>query len=199
MKKDRYFMDQARKYGPMTLEKCFENMTIDPILMKDIERQGVFSKNQKHYLHEMINRIISYAKKGFVNGTQKISCLDISCTYTWGDDLICHIGMYKDIIYSEFLKDYKEEGLILPKGIVIGSIDDDPFPAVQESDDYTETPYLYGGLLDPDKYGAPHYALDFVNKKLNEALPGHNLWVRAEGLLILNIYNLNDLPHMRNY
>lgn len=104
-------MDQAKKYGPMTLEKCFENMTIDPILMKDIERQGVFSKNQKHYLHEMINRIISYAKKGFVNGTQKISCLDISCTYTWGDDLICHIGMYKDIIYSEFLKDYKEEGL----------------------------------------------------------------------------------------
>lgn len=86
------------------------------------------------------------------------------------------------LFYSEFLKDYKEEGLILPKGIVIGSIDDDPFPAVQESDDYTETPYLYGGLLDPDKYGAPHYALDFVNKKLNEALPGHNLWVRAEGL-----------------
>lgn len=84
MKKDRYFMDQAKKYGPMTLEKCFENMTIDPILMKNIERQGVFSKNQKHYLHEMINRIISYAKKGFVNGTQKISCLDISCTYTWG-------------------------------------------------------------------------------------------------------------------
>lgn len=56
MKKDRYFMDQAKKYGPMTLEKCFENMTIDPILMKDIERQGVFSKNQKHYLHEMISK-----------------------------------------------------------------------------------------------------------------------------------------------
>lgn len=199
MKKDRYFMDQAKKYGPMTLEKCFENMTIDPILMKDIERQGVFSKNQKHYLHEMTNRIIAYAKEVFVNGTQKISCLYISCTYIWECELMRYIGKYKNIVYREFINDYKEKGLIFPKGIIIGSIDDDPFPAVQESDDYTETPYLYGGLLDPDKYGAPHYALNFVNKKLNEALPGHNLWVRAEGLLILNIYNLNDLPHMRNY
>lgn len=197
MKKDRYFMDQAKKYGPMTLEKCFENMTIDPILMKDIERQGVFSKNQKHYLHEMINRIIHYAELGFVNGKQKINVLSVSRFVTWGNshetNLIHHIEKYNDIIYTEFLKDYEDDRIIIyPKGTIIGTINDDPFPAVEES-------IIYRELLDPDNYGAPHYVLDFANKKLNEALSGHNLWAMTLDFDYLSIYDLTIFPHIKTY
>lgn len=197
MKKDRYFMDQAKKYGPMTLEKCFENMTIDPILMKDIERQGVFSKNQKHYLHEMINRIIHYAELGFVNGKQKINVLSVSRFVTWGNshetNLIHHIEKYNDIIYTEFLKDYDDDRIIIyPKGTIIGTINDNPFPAVEES-------FIYRELLDPDNYGAPHYVLDFANKKLNEALSGHNLWAMTLDFDYLSIYDLTIFPHIKTY
>lgn len=197
MKKDRYFMDQAKKYGPMTLEKCFENMTIDPILMKDIERQGVFSKNQKHYLHEMINRIIHYAELGFVNGKQKINVLSVSRFVTWGNshetNLIHHIEKYNDIIYTEFLKDYEDDRIIIyPKGTIIGTINDNPFPAVEES-------FIYRELLDPNNYGAPHYVLDFVNKKLNEALSGHNLWAMTLDFDYLSIYDLTIFPHIKTY
>ncbi len=197
MKKDRYFMDQAKKYGPMRLEKCFENMTIDPILMKDIERQGVFSKNQKHYLHEMINRIIHYAELGFVNGKQKINVLSVSRFVTWGNshetNLIHHIEKYNDIIYTEFLKDYEDDRIIIyPKGTIIGTINDNPFPAVEES-------FIYRELLDPDNYGAPHYVLDFANKKLNEALSGHNLWAMTLDFDYLSIYDLTIFPHIKTY
>lgn len=190
-------MDQAKKYGPMTLEKCFENMTIDPILMKDIERQGVFSKNQKHYLHEMINRIIHYAELGFVNGKQKINVLSVSRFVTWGNshetNLIHHIEKYNDIIYTEFLKDYEDDRIIIyPKGTIIGTINDNPFPAVEES-------FIYRELLDPGNYGAPHYVLDFANKKLNEALSGHNLWAMTLDFDYLSIYDLTIFPHIKTY
>lgn len=186
-------MDLAKEYGPIRLENCFKNITIDPVLMKEIDRLGVLSKNQKLYLHEMINRIIDYAKKGFVNGSNKIDALIVSWLGTWGNspesELIHHIGELKDITYTKFLKDHKD---IYRKGTIIGSIDYDPFPAVEES-------YIYRELLDPDNYDAPYYALDFVNAKLNEALPKHNLWARALDLDSLSIYDLNVLPHMKTY
>lgn len=193
MKKNKYFMDLAHEYGPIQLEDCFKNMTIDPILIKEIERLGVFSKNQKYYIHYVINGIIDYAKKGFVDGINKIDALFVSWPVTWGNSpenkLIRHIGKYEDIIYTEFLKDYED---IFPKKTIIGSINSDPFPAVEES-------YIYRELLDPDNYDAPYYVLDFVNKKLNEALPGHNLWARALDLDSLSIYDLDILPHMKTY
>lgn len=193
MKKDRYFMDLAKEYGPIRLESCFKNITIDPVLMKEIDRLGVLSKNQKLYLHEMISRIIDYAIKGFVNGSNKIDALTISWLGTWCNcpesELIRHIGKYKDITYTKFLKDYKD---MFPQGIVIGSINNDPFPAVEES-------YIYRELLYPDNYDSPDYVLEFVNAKLNAALPGHNLWAKALDLDVLSIYNLDRLPHMKTY
>lgn len=193
MKKDRYFMDLAKEYGPIRLENCFKNMTIDPILMKEIQRLGVLSKNQKYYIHYIMNSIIDFARKGFVGNNNKINALFVSCIGSWNkipeSDLIHHIRKYNDITYTEFLKDYKD---IFPKGTIIGSIDDDPFPAVEES-------YIYRELLDPNNYGAPRYILDFVNKKLNKTLPGHNLWVKALDLDYLSIFDLNVLPHMKTY
>lgn len=186
-------MDLAHEYGPIQLEDCFKNMTIDPILIKEIERLGVFSKNQKCYIHYVINGIIDYAKKGFVDGTNKIDALFVSWPVAWGNSpenkLIRHIGKYEDIIYTEFLKDYED---IFPQKTIIGSINSNPFPAVEES-------YIYRELLDPDNYDAPYYVLDFVNAKLNKVLPGHNLWARALDLDSLSIYDLNVLPHMKTY
>lgn len=186
-------MDLANEYGPIQLEDCFKNITNDPVLMKEIDRLGVLSKNQKLYLHEIINRIIDYAKKGFVNGTYKIDALIVSPHGTWGNspesELIHHIGKFNDITYTKFLKDHKD---IYRKGTIIGSIDYNPFPAVEKS-------YIYRELLDPDNYGAPRYVLDFVNWKLNEALPRHNLWAKALDLDSLSIYDLNVLPHMKTY
>lgn len=193
MNKNKYFMDLAKEYGPIQLEKCFKNMAIDPILMKEIEGLGVFSKNQKYFLHEMVNRVIYFARKAFVNAPQKISGLKILCFGTWGSlpesDFIHHIGKYDDIIYSELLKDYKD---LFQEGTIMGSINDHPFPAVEES-------YIYRELLYPDNYDAPHHALEFVNAKLSAALPGYNLWCKALDLDVLNIYDLDKLPHMKTY
>lgn len=189
----RYFMDLANEYGPIQLEDCFKNMTIDPVLIKEIDWLGVFSKNQKYYIHYVINGIIDYAKKGFVDGTNKIDALFVSWLVTWGNnpesELIHHIRKYKDIIYTEFLKDYED---MFPKGTIVGTLNENPFPAVEE-------PHIYRDLLDPDNYGAPRYVLDFVNWKLNEALPRHNLWAKALDLDSLSIYDLNVLPHMKTY
>lgn len=195
MKKDRFFFNKAKEFGAIELEDCFENITIDPVLMKEIGKIGVFSKNQKFYLQEITNRIIQYAKQGFVNGTQKISLLEISHFYIWKDSTdIRYIGKYDGITCFEIMKNDE----IFLKGNVIGSINEDPFPYIVESydDGYS---YVYGGLLDPDTYRAPRYALEFVNRKLNEALPGRNLWVKAEHLFALSIYDLNVLPHMKTY
>lgn len=193
MKKDKYFMDLAKEYGPIRLENCFKSMTIDSVLMKEIKGLGVLSKNQKFFLHEMIYKIIDYAKKGFVDSTYKIDALFVSCSGTWGNspesELIHHIGKFKDITYTKFLKDHKD---IFRKGTIIGSIDYDPFPAVEES-------YIYRELLDPDNYDAPYYVLDFVNAKLNKVLPGHHLWAKALDFDFLSIYDLNVLPNMKTY
>lgn len=193
MPKDRFFFDLSKKDGRMRFDSCFENITIDRNLMKEIEGLGVFCKNQKYYLHEMINRIIYYAKKAFVNAPQKISSLEISDIYSWF--MIRNIGKYNDIEYSEFIDDC----CIYPKGTIIGSIKTNPFPNIYVPLYDYDLSYTYGGLLEPDHYGAPHYALDFVNRKLNEALPGHNLWVKTEFVYILSIYDLNVLPNMKTY
>lgn len=97
---------------------------------------------------------------------------------------MCYVELLQDIDFCE--------GRYLPKGTIIGTLNENPFPAVEEPDVYRE-------LLDPDNYGAPRYVLDFVNKKLNEALPGHNLWAKANDLDFLSIYDLNKLPHMKTY
>lgn len=197
MKKENFFMDLAKEYGSIRLENSFKDLTINPVFMKEIKAVGMFSRNQECYLQEITNRIIQYAKQGFVNGTQKISSLKISCfgiyVALYNNDPIRCIGEYNGIVYSKYLKDYCCNGrIIYPKNTIIGSINDYPFPDIEEQGIYRE-------LLDPDKYGAPHYALDFVNKKLNETLPGHNLWAKADDLDYLSIYDLDILPHMKTY
>lgn len=190
-------MDLAKDEGPRLLEKCFKSAATDQALMKEIEKLGGLSINQRYYVHEMVKTIIHYAKEGFVYGTQKISYLTISFLSSWGtsseSDLVHHIGKYKDIIYTEVLKDFKSDGtLLFPKGTVIGSIEADPFPGVEES-------CIYREILDPDNYSAPFYVLDFVNKKLQDALPNNNLWAKAVDLDVLSICNLNVLPHLKTY
>lgn len=165
--------------------------------MNKIKRLGGLSKNQSYYVHEMVKTIIHYAKEGFINGTQQISFLNITLFKTWGNssesDLFHHIGMYNDIIYTKILKDFKpHKKLVFPKGTIIGSIEADPFPCVNEIEIYKE-------ILDPDNYCAPRYVLDFVNRELNEALSGYNLWTRALDFDFLNIFDLNVLPHMKTY
>lgn len=149
------------------------------------------------YIHYLIKKIIGYAELGFVKRTRKISVLDISWLGTWGECpetcLLHHLGKYDYMSYVELLKDVDEcEGRYLPKGTIVGTLNENPFPAIKE-------PYVYRELLDPDNYDAPHYVHDFVNKKLNEALSGHNLWAKANDLDSLSIYDLNKLPHMKTY
>ncbi len=178
--------------GYTGVEGCFKTMKINTTLMNEIKQLGL-CENQERFVHEMVNRIIDYSKKGFVYGTNKIDALIVSWLDTWCNcpesELIRHIGKYKGITYTELLKDYED---MFSKGTIIGTLNENPFPAVEE-------PYIYRELLDPDNYNAPHYVLDFVNKKLNEALPGYNLWAKADDLDLLSIYDLNVLPHMKTY
>lgn len=195
--KNKYFMDLAKGYGSTRLENCFKSITIDSSLMNEIKELGGLNENQEFFIHEMIKRLIHYAELGFVNGKQKINVLIVSRFVTWGNshetNLIHHIEKYNDIIYTEFLKDYEDDSIIIyPKGTIIGTINDDPFPAVEES-------IIYRELLDPNNYGAPHYVLDFVNKKLNEALSGHNLWAMTLDFDYLSIYDLTIFPHIKTY
>lgn len=79
-----------------------------------------------------------------------------------------------------------------PKGTVIGTIVRHPFPQVFKS-------YAYRELLDPENDSVPHYVLDFVNEKLHEAYPQHNLWCVTLDFEFLSIYDLDKLPHMNRY
>lgn len=184
-------------YMPSSTEPCFNNMKIDQTLMNEIKGLGGLNENQELYIHYMIKKIIGYAELGFIKGTQKIRVLDISPLGTYGECpetcLLHHIGKYDYMCYIELREDIDFcEGRYLPKGTKIGTLNENPFPTVKES-------YIYRELLDPDNYGAPHNILDFVNRKLNEALPGYNLWAKADDLDFLSIYDLNVLPHMKTY
>lgn len=184
-------------FMPSSTEPCFNSMKIDQTLMNEIKGLGGLSKNQELYIHYMIKKIIGYAELGFIKGSRKISVLDISGGGTYGECpetcLLHHIGKYDYMCYVELREDIDFcEGRYLPKGTIIGTLNEDPFPAVKDL-------YIYRELLDPDNYDAPHYALDFVNKKLNEALPGRNLWAKALDFDFLSIYDLDILPHMKTY
>ena len=184
-------------FMPSSSEPYFNNMKVDQTLMNEIKGLGGLNENQELYIHYMIKKIIGYAELGFIKGTRKISVLDISWLGTYGECpetcQLHHIGKYDNMCYVKLRKDIDAcEGRYLPKGTIIGTLNEDPFPAVKN-------PYIYRELLDPDNYGAPHYVLDFVNKKINEALPGRNLWAKADDLEFLSIYDLDILPHMKTY
>ena len=104
------------------------------------------------------------------------------------------MGKTGNVILTEFVKDsYLDDGSIMyPNGTVIGTIVRHPFPQVSTS-------YAYRELLDPENYNAPHYVLDFVNEKLHEAYPQHNLWCVTLDFEFLDIYDLDKLPHMKRY
>ena len=50
-----------------------------------------------------------------------------------------------------------------------------------------------------DNYSYSHDVLDFVNRKLNMAFPGNNLWVVCFDFDYVSIYNLDTLSHMKRY
>lgn len=72
----------------------------------------------------------------------------------------------------------------------------DIFPEVPETGDYLSE---YRLLLDPDNYGYPRSVLDYVNEKLNEAIPEYNLWCVAFDFDWLSVYDLNIVPEKKRY
>ena len=101
---------------------------------------------------------------------------------------------FDDVILTECMEDvcFDDGTIMYPKGTIIATIAEDPFPKVSEPNAYRE-------LLDPDNYGAPHDVLDFVNEKLHEAYPQFNLWCIALDLDFLHIFNLDKLPYTKMY
>ena len=214
-----YFQELAQINDAMQPEPCFQNIAIDPDLMAEIKRLKLAS-NQEYYLHEVMKQILQSVKDGFMNETKKVDVLIVSSFSSFGQvgeflarseeeqdkhpkvkewcepmkGLINSLGRDGNVILTECVSDlrYGDNSIMYPKGTIIGTIAKDPFPVVFDS-------FGYRDLLDPDNYSAPHYVLDFVNKKLHEAYPQFNLWCVALDLESLSIYDLDKLPHMKRY
>lgn len=214
-----YFLELAQSYGAMQPESCFQNMAFDLDLMAEI-RKLKLPLNQAYFLHEVMKNNFPLVKEAFMDANKKVDAVIISHFTTFGQmgeflslseeeqskhpdmkefcepwkGLVRSFGRNGNVILTRCVKDlYFDDGTIMyPKGTVIGSIASHPFPKVSES-------YAYRELLDPDNYGAPHDVLDFVNEKLHEAYPQHNLWCVALDLDFLHIFNLDKLPYMKRY
>ena len=163
---DGYFWRLAQSYGAMQPELCFQNIAIDPNLMAEI-RKLKLAPNQEYFLHEVIRHNFPLIKEAFMDGTQKVEALIISRF-----KILAQMGSWNPP--KSFI------------GMAIGIIESNPFPKVSK-------PYAYQELLAPDKYAAPHDAIDFVNKKLHEACPQFNLCCIAENLDTLVIIDVEKL------
>ena len=212
-----YFQRLAQFCDAMQPEPCFQDITIDLGLMTEIKKLKL-APNQEMYIHEMIKRATKSVKENFVSGGVDVLILSHFPTfgqigefltlsgkeqskhphmkkfcYPW-EGLIRPLGRDGDVILTECVNDlsFDDDTIMYPKGTVIGTIAEKPFPEVSES-------YAYRELLDPDNYYAPHDVLDFMNEKLHEAYPQFNLWCVALDLEYLNIFDLSKLPHMKRY
>ena len=216
---DGYFWVLAQSYDAMRPEPCFQDMAFDLDLMAEIGKLKL-PQNQAYFLHEVMKNNFPLVKEAFMDVNQKVDVVIISHFTTFGQigeflplsgeeqskhpdmkeycepwkRLLKPLGRNGNVIHTECVKDlrFNDGSIMYPKGTVIGTIANNPFPKVSDSFDYRE-------LLDPDNYGAPHDVLDFVNEKLHEAYPQYNLWCVALDLDNLSIFDLDKLPHMKRY
>ncbi len=190
-------------------------------LMKDARALGL-NKVQTKYLCTMVNIIIEHVHLHFDPGKENPSLLQYSYSLSgWAEYAKYNAlspeeqqkcdpevrkcrGLLKGIIQlvshngnttiSQIVKGYTvSKGMCFPAGTVITTVKKSLFPwspAIEE--DCRE-------LLDPENYGYSYAPLDFVNKKLNEAFPGRNLWAVALDFDSLEIYDLDKLPSFKRY
>lgn len=176
------------------VEECFNSMSVDEQLMNEIKQLGL-CENQELFVHAMVERVINYARLGFIDETG-ISALDISedlwtpCPESCPKHNLKTCRCMREVYLEEDY--YVGKGRSFPKGTVIGAWRENPFPTVKNES-------CYNWLMNPDLYDEPHFVLDFINQKLKEAFPQLNLWAKATELKLLTIYDLNVHPHSKHY
>lgn len=148
-------------------------------MKEDIRIKLGLNEDQANWVDDIVARIIDYTRR-FMDYQGKH-----------------YSSLY--IISSDFPLPKNEDDLALNEPRTNGKtiqIRAEIFPKVPESGCYYSE---YRPLLDPDNYGYTHDVLDYVNEKLNEAIPNHNLWCVALDFDWISVFDLDIVPERKRY
>ena len=198
-----------------TLDPCFLKRVGNMDLLEEISNKLHLPYNESRYVYHMTTQIIKVVRKYFFYDKFKLGYFTCSSLLTGWDKYANYrllsdgqekqfmskffepfenIVEYDGAVYYRHASDFYDNGgnPIYPKGTQGATLHKFMFP-------HTDYSHSYRGLLDPDNYSYSHDVLDFVNRKLNMAFPGNNLWVVCFDFDYVSIYNLDTLSHMKRY